>query len=93
MDVTVVAQGAWEYAPGVWLPALVLESDRDVWAELGHGEARLNAEGRVYYYALRALEKKGFWPASPGFSSLAEARQAVEQKVAVDWGRESSPQP
>ena len=92
MDVMVVAQGAWEYAPGVWLPALVVRTDRDVWHELGQGENHFNPEGHVYHYALRALEKKGFWPASPSFASLDEARSAVEAKVAVDWDREPSQQ-
>lgn len=91
MDVTVVEQGAWEFALGMWVPALVLESTRDFWHELGQAESQLNDDGVVYYYALRALDTRGFWPASPAYPSREEARKAVEGKVDVEWGREPSP--
>ena len=96
--VAVVARGAWQAAPAVWLPALVLRTDRDIWHELGTAESQLNAQGHVYHYALRELETnrrgeiKDFWPASPAFASLDEARAAVEQRAFVDWDREPTPE-
>lgn len=89
LDVEVVDEGAWGAAPGVWLPALVLRSTRDVWAELG-AEPQAGPDGVVYYHSLRALESTGFWPASPAFATREAARAAVEAKAAVVWGREPS---
>ncbi|GAA1390808.1 hypothetical protein [Luteococcus peritonei] len=91
-----VAQGAWRYAPEVWLPVLIVEADYDFWYEVAASEggvemgeqAQQTPGGRWFYVQLRPLEE-GFWPSWESSDSLAGAKTRAEQKLlVVEWDRE-----
>ena len=84
-----MARGVWLYDSSLPTPVEVVRLDYDFWYSIADGDGTLepgekpslNQDGHLFYLRLRPAAGAGFWPDSPGFSSLEEAKLSAEARV------------
>ena len=94
---TVVVEGTWLYSGIVPTQVRVVRLDYDFWFAIGQADddlapgetPGLNVEGHLYYVRHKPGWSEGqpFWPDSPGYLTVPEAKAAAEAMlhVAVEW--------
>lgn len=91
----VVVKGTWLYDGAVSMPVEVVSLDYDFWYAIAEAnqtlepdeQPALNPDGCLFYLRFRPAQSHDFWPDSPGFGTVEEAKIAAEERVPgpVTW--------